>query len=101
MATQNGSDTLRDLVSGTENLLRSTASYGGAEIEAARDRLKHQLDAARAEARVRGRHAWRRAREVSAATDDYVHEHAWKTIASAVLVGALAGICLMADSRRR
>lgn len=54
MATQNGSDTLRELVSGTENLLRSTASYGGAEIEAARDRLKHQLDAARVQVRDRG-----------------------------------------------
>lgn len=101
MATQNGSDTLRELVSGTENLLRSTASYGGAEIEAARDRLKHQLDAARIQVRDRGRHAWRRAREVSAATDGYVHENAWKTIAGAVLVGALAAVCLMAESRRR
>ena len=88
-------------MSGTENLLRSTASYGGAEIEAARDRLKHQLDAARVQVRDRGRHAWRRAREVSAATDGYVHENAWKTIAGAVLVGALTALCLMAESRRR
>ncbi|WP_368931732.1 YqjD family protein [Achromobacter xylosoxidans] len=101
MATHNGNGTLRDLIAGTESLLRSTASYGGTEIEAARDRLKQQLDAARAEACGWEKHAWRRAREVSAATDGYVHENAWKSIAGAVLVGALAGACLMSEARRR
>ncbi len=102
MTTRNGDGTmLRDLISGTENLLRTTASYSGAEVEAARDRLKAQLDAARAEARGLKKKAWRRARDVSVATDDYVHENAWKSIAGAALVGALAGVCLMSEYRRR
>ncbi|EHK64455.1 DUF883 family protein [Achromobacter arsenitoxydans] len=93
--------TMRDLISGTEDLLRSTASYGGSEIEAARDKLKQQLDAAREQARGWERAAWDRAREVSHATDEYVHENAWKSVAAAALVGVLAGMCMMSDHSRR
>lgn len=93
--------TMRDLISGTEDLLRSTASYGGSEIEAARDKLKQQLDAAREQARGWERAAWDRAREVSHATDEYVHENAWKSIAAAALVGLFAGLCMMSDHNRR
>lgn len=95
------SQTMRDLISGTEDLLRSTASYSGSEIESARDKLKLRLDAARDQARGWERAAWDRAREVSHATDDYVHENAWKSIAGAVLVGVLAGICMMSDHGKR
>ncbi|MNT53703.1 hypothetical protein D3C72_1908000 [compost metagenome] len=93
--------TMRDLISGTEDLLRSTASYGGSEIEAARDKLKHQLEAAREQAKGWERAAWDRAREVSHATDEYVHENAWKSVAGAALIGVLAGICMMSDHWRR
>lgn len=92
---------MRDLISGTEALLRSTASYSGSEIESARDKLKLQLDAAREQAKGWERAAWERAREVSHATDEYVHENAWKTVAGAALIGLLAGACLMSDHRRR
>lgn len=95
------SRTLRDLISGTEDLLRSTASYGGSEIEAARDKLKRQLDAARDQAVGWERAAWDRAREVSHATDEYVHENAWKSVAGAALIGLLAGVCIMSDHSRR
>ncbi len=93
--------TVRDLISGTEALLRSTASYGGSEIEAARDRLKQQLEAAREQASGWERLAWDRARHASHAADQYVHENAWKSIAAAALVGVLAGVCMMSDHRRR
>ena len=41
------SDSLHELLAGTEDLLRSTASYTGSEIEAARARLTRQLAEAR------------------------------------------------------
>jgi len=100
-SSDSSSRTLRDLISGTEDLLRSTASYGGSEIEAARDKLKGQLNAARDQAVGWERAAWGRAREVSQATDEYVHENAWKSVAGAVLIGLLAGICIMSDHGRR
>lgn len=93
--------TMRDLISGTEDLLRSTASYSGSEIESARDKLKMQLDAAREQAKGWERAAWERARVVSHATDEYVHENAWKSVAGAALIGLLAGMCIMSDHWRR
>jgi len=93
--------TVRELIAGTEALLRSTASYGGSEIEAARDRLKQQLEAAREHAKGWERAAWDRARDASQAADAYVHENAWKSLVGAALIGVVAGVCLMSDSKRR
>ena len=97
----NSTRTMRELNSGTEALLRSTASYGGSEIEAARDTLKQQLEAAREHAKGWERAAWERARHASHAADEYVHENAWKSLAGAALIGVLAGVCLMSDHWRR
>lgn len=97
----NSARTIRELISGTEALLRSTASYGGSEIEAARDGLKQQLEAAREHAKGWERAAWDRARQASHAADEYVHENAWKSLAGAALIGVLAGVCLMSDHKRR
>ncbi|HEY9270968.1 MAG TPA: DUF883 family protein, partial [Achromobacter sp.] len=41
------SDSFHELLAGTEDLLRSTATYTGSEIEAARARLKRQVAEAR------------------------------------------------------
>ncbi|MCD0504437.1 DUF883 family protein [Bordetella petrii] len=92
---------LRELVSGVEDLLRSTASYSGAEIESTRDRLKRQLDAAREQAESWERSAVGRYRQASAATDDYVHDNAWKTAGVAIVLGIAIGACLMSDHWRR
>jgi len=93
--------TIRELISGTEALLRSTASYGGSEIEAARDGLKRQLEAAREHAKGWERAAWDRARHASQAADEYVHENAWKSLVGAALIGVLAGVCFMSEQKRR
>ncbi|ARP86177.1 DUF883 family protein [Bordetella genomosp. 9] len=91
---------LRELMSGTEELLRSTASYTGEEIDRARQRLKGQLESARSLAGTWESNAAERYRRVSSATDDYVHENAWKTIGVAALVGALIGAWLASGDRR-
>ena len=62
----------RELVAGTEDLLRSTASYTGEEVEDARKRLKRQLEAARSAAGDWEQTAAERYRRVSAVTDEYV-----------------------------
>jgi len=91
---------LDQLISGTEELLRATASSTGTEVEGARERLRHQLDSARRYAREGERAARERYQRVSTATDEYVHENAWKTVAGALVVGLLAGICLMSGNRK-
>ncbi|HYG43774.1 MAG TPA: DUF883 domain-containing protein [Bordetella sp.] len=92
---------LRELVSGVEDLLRSTASYSGTEIESTRDRLKRQLDMAREQADAWERTAVGRYRQASAATDGYVHDHAWKTAGLAIILGVAIGACLASDHWRR
>ena len=91
---------LNDLITGTEELLRSTAAHGGAEVESVRDRLKRQLDSARELAREGERSAVQRYHQVSSAADGYVHENAWKTVGIAVVVGVMIGACLMSDHWR-
>ena len=81
-------DSLHELLAGTEDLLRSTASYTGSEIEAARARLKQQLADARESAGDWEGVARERARRARAYADEYVHEHAWKSVGVATLVAA-------------
>ena len=92
-------DSFHELLAGTEDLLRSTASYTGSEIESARARLKQQLAEARDHSRDWEGGARERAYRAKAYADEYVHEHAWKSVGVAALVGALLG-CLVASGRR-
>lgn len=91
----------RELVAGTEDLLRSTASYTGEEIEDARKRLKLQLENARGVAGVWEQTAAERYRRASEATDEYVHQNTWKSIGIAALIGLLLGACMTSGSDRR
>ena len=93
------SDSFQELLAGTEDLLRSTASYTGSEIEAAR---AAQAPAGRGP-RIGGRvetAARQRARRASVYADEVVHEHAWKSAGVAALVGVLLGCCLASGGRR-
>ncbi|HTJ99367.1 MAG TPA: DUF883 family protein [Bordetella sp.] len=92
---------LRELMAGTEDLLRSTASYTGEEVERARERLKSQLENARSMAGTWESTAAERYRYVADATDEYVHENAWKSIGMAAVVGLLLGACLSSGHDRR
>jgi ElaB/YqjD/DUF883 family membrane-anchored ribosome-binding protein len=82
------SDDLKDLVAASEDLLRSTASYAGEEVDGARAKLKRQLDQARGAANGWQRVAAEKAGRLSAASNEYVHENTWKSIGIAALVGA-------------
>lgn len=92
---------LKDLIDGTEDLLRSTAAYSGSEVESVRNRLKQQLDSARRQFHHGERAAWRRYRRVSHATGDYVQSHPLTIAGVAIAVGLLVGACLMNEQKRR
>jgi len=88
----------KELLEGTEALLRSTAAYTGEEIGSARGRLRARLDDARQAARALEHRAKDRYRHATVETDSYVRANAWKTIRTAMLVGVLVGI--LATPRR-
>jgi len=92
---------LKELISSADELLRSTASYSGAEIEAARSSLKNQLDLARKEAGNYRHTITHTYHAISDAADECVHQHAWKAVCIAGVVGLLMGKCLSSDHMRR
>ncbi|MGB3291141.1 MAG: DUF883 family protein [Burkholderiaceae bacterium] len=90
----------RDLIAGTEALLRSTASYTGAEIEAARENLRQQLDAAKKETWRLNRVAAEKISRASMMADEYAHDNPWRLLGAAALAGAIAGFCLNGSRQR-
>lgn len=97
----NDSGALTKLVHGTEELLRRTAAFGGADVEGSRDRLKRQWDAASSHASDWQDAAGAGIRQFSRAADRCAHRHAWESIAVAAVVGAVVTACLLTKSTRR
>lgn len=92
---------MNDLVSATEALLRSTASYTGAEIEEARAKLAGQLGSIQDEASRWNQRARDQCREIIDTTDEYVQEHPWSMVGVAAIVGLIAGLWVSSDRCRR
>jgi ElaB/YqjD/DUF883 family membrane-anchored ribosome-binding protein len=82
---------LKELLAGTEDLLKSTASYTGIEIDAARAKLAIQVKNARESAGQWEQVAREKVGHASAVADTYVHENTWKSIGLAALLGLLIG----------
>lgn len=85
---------LKVVISDAEELLRVTANQAGEKVGELRVRMQENLTAARhkladAEAALK-----EKSREVARATDDYVHEHPWKSIGVAAGVGLLVGLLI-------
>jgi ElaB/YqjD/DUF883 family membrane-anchored ribosome-binding protein len=92
---------LRDfnqVVSDTEELLRSLAAVGGEKAAAARESVEENLATAKKRLRELQGTAVERATDAARATDDYVHANPWQAIAIAAGVGVLVGIVI--SSRR-
>src|SRR5690606_16990873 len=90
-------DNLQHLIDSAEEFLESTASYGGAEIEAARAKVAAQLSAARQyDGRHRRARANHRAKELETSPGQAVREHKWEAegiiaAGAALILGVYAG----------
>jgi len=91
---------IKDLIEGTEALLRSTASYTGAEIENARANLRSQLESAKQESSRWRSLANARVSQASARADEYAHENPWTLLGVAAIAGLIAGHCLLGGKKR-
>jgi len=83
---------VRGLVDDAEAVLRSTAGHAGAELEAARARLRDQLDRAQDLFDDARRSAAQSYRQASAQTDAYVHDNPWRAVGIAIAVGVVIGL---------
>lgn len=93
--------TLNKLLHATEELLRRSASVGGAEIEAKRDSLKRHWNEVSAQASDWQDAAGAGLKKFSRAADDCARRHAWESIGVAALVGAIVTACLLTRNKRR
>ncbi len=92
-----------DLVAGAEELLRSTASYTGDEMDSARTKLKRQLASARSTAREWEDVARVRTARAARVADDYVHENTWTSLGVVAVAGLVVGCiaaCACLNGRR-
>jgi ElaB/YqjD/DUF883 family membrane-anchored ribosome-binding protein len=85
-------DNVRGLMEGAEDLLRTTASYTGEELESARGKLNQQLVRAKnlyddVQSTAIGTY-----KQASAQTDAYVHENPWRAVGIAAAVGVLVSL---------
>jgi ElaB/YqjD/DUF883 family membrane-anchored ribosome-binding protein len=90
---------LRELLAGTEDLLKSTASYTGIELDAARAKLKVQVQNAREAAGQWEQVAREKVGYASTAADTYVHENTWKSVGLAAVLGLVVGQMLQSRPR--
>ena len=85
---------LKLVIADADELLRATASQAGEKVGELRIRMQENLSSARlkladAEAALK-----EKSREVARVTDDYVHDHPWKSIGVAAGVGLLVGLLI-------
>jgi len=85
---------LKVVVSDAEEILRATAGAAGEKVADMREKIETRLRNAKlrladAEAAIVDS-----AKAAAAATDDYVHDHPWKSVGIAAGVGLLLGILI-------
>ncbi|MYN11608.1 DUF883 family protein [Pusillimonas sp. TS35] len=91
---------IQKLIATSEDLLHTTASYSGAEVQQARHRLKQQLDAARD-----GIDDWRASASQAMhrgydCTEEYVRGHPWQAAGLALGLAAIIAAAIACSSRR-
>lgn len=89
----------KDLILAAEDLLRSTASYSGAEIEAARGKLKLQMQNLKDQASHGAKLSAQRIEQAAQNTQRYAREHPWESVAVIAVLGIALGACLYGAQR--
>ncbi len=81
-----------EVVSDTEQLLKTVATAGNEKTQALRANVEQSLRQARERMREFEQTARERTRAVARQTDEYVQAHPWESVAAAAGIGALIGI---------
>lgn len=85
---------LKVVVTDAEELLAATASLTGEKVAAMRSRMQENLRTARLKLAEAEQAVVVKTKEVAKATDNYVHEHPWKSIGVAAGMGLLVGLLI-------
>jgi ElaB/YqjD/DUF883 family membrane-anchored ribosome-binding protein len=82
------------VVSDTERLLKSLAGVTGEKAQAVRADIERNLETARVRLSEIERAAVERGRAAVHATDAYVHENPWQSVAAAAAIAGIAGMVI-------
>ena len=82
------------VIEDAQALLRMTADQVGEEAKAVRDRVGARLGQAKEELLALQDSAFQSAKAAAHATDDFVHENPWKSVAIAAGAGLLLGVLI-------
>lgn len=85
---------VKQVIQDAEDLILATAHQTEGKAAALRERLTENLKVARHKLADAEDAIKVKTREVARATDDYVHEHPWKSIGAAAGVGLIVGLLI-------
>ncbi len=85
---------VKQVILDAEELMQATAHSTEGKVAALRERLAENLKVARYKLADAEDAVKVKTREVARATDDYVHEHPWKSIGVAAGAGLIVGLLI-------
>lgn len=85
---------LKVVVADAEEILRATAADASEKVAEMRARIEERLVNARARLADAEAAAVAKAKAAAKATDEYVHEHPWKSVAIAAGIGFTLGLLI-------
>lgn len=91
---------LNRIVGQAEELLKTLGEEGGAAYDAVRERVQRTVAQAKTRLSSASTRARAAANDAARATDTYVHEHPWESVAYGAVAGAAIGVLITALLRR-
>ena len=91
---------LNRVITQAEELLKTLGEEGGAAAEAVRQRVMRTVNQARVRLAETARRVRGAANEAARATDTYVHDNPWRSIAYGAAIGAAVAVLATALLRR-
>jgi ElaB/YqjD/DUF883 family membrane-anchored ribosome-binding protein len=85
---------VKQVIQDAEELMQATAHHTEGKVAVLRERMAESLKVARYKLADAEDAIKVKTREVARATDDYVHEHPWKSIGTAAGVGLIVGLLI-------
>lgn len=85
---------LKIVISDAEELLHATANQAGEKVTAARERIQDNLHRAKVKLAEAEEMLVGRSKQAARITDEYVHEHPWRSVGIAAGIGFVIGLLI-------
>ncbi|WP_418317532.1 DUF883 family protein [Piscinibacter sakaiensis] len=91
---QISNDGVQKAIRNAEDMFHQAATVGGEKAAELRERAMEQLRVVREKLHDAQDTVVMKSKAAARATDDYVHDHPWKSIATAAAIGVVVGLLL-------